>query len=113
MMDTREFELAVEGPTEAESQIYIGELETVILDATRDVEIARVKTDQSTMDLGTVISVIVASHAVTKLATGVADWLRKRNDVKLRIKDKAHAFEVEGLSGEDALRVLEIMTRKG
>jgi hypothetical protein len=112
-MDRREFELAVEGPTESESQIYVRELEAVILDASRDIEIARVKTDQSTMDLGTVVSVIVASHAVTKLASGVADWLRKRNEVKLRIKDKAYAFEVEGLSGKDTLRVLEIMTRKG
>jgi hypothetical protein len=111
-MDRREFEIDVEGSTDSESEIYTIELEGVILNASRDVEVSRIKRDQSTMDLGATIGVVIMSAAATTLAHGIADWLRKRPGAKIRIKDGLQEIEMGGMSGKDTARILEILTGK-
>lgn len=103
-------ELSLAGNTPGESEVLLRELEDVLRNASRDVEVKRIKANQTTMDLGTIIGVVVASGAATAVAKGIADWLRKRNNVQLVLKRKGVTFEASGLSGTDAIRLLKIIT---
>jgi hypothetical protein len=112
MIDRQEFEISVMGSTDDESEIFTKELEAVLLGSSPDVNVVRIKTNQLKMDLGATIGIVVASAAATALANGVADWLRMRNNARLRIRDKRRNLEVDGLSGKDITRVLKILTGK-
>jgi hypothetical protein len=111
-MTTVIYEFSVEGVTYDKAERYLIELRDALLDASKDVSVRRVKRDPSTMELGSVLVVIVTSATATAIARGVADWLRKRNDAHIKIRDETRNIEVGGLTAKDAMRVLEIIAHK-
>jgi len=79
-------------------------------------EVERLKADPTTMDVGTILQVIVGSGSTLAIAQGVAAWLRGRRGVKLRIerdgKSGSLKAEVEGIDPTAAMRIVE-MVRDG
>ncbi len=75
----------------------------------------RRKGDVTTMDLGTIVSVVVASGAVTALGQGLADWLRARRGTKLTIERTASSGSlkavVEGIDPGTAEYIIEVLKR--
>src|SRR5437763_1175915 len=84
------FEIEVQGTNPAESQSLAAELAAVLRLTAQDIQVDRTKRSDQTMDLGTVIGVVVASGAATAVARGVAAWLAKRQSAEITIlKDGA------------------------
>jgi hypothetical protein len=74
-------------------------------------EVRRTKADDQTMDLGTILTVIVSSGATLAIARGIAAWLRARRGVTVTIwrttKDESLKVAVTGVDPEAGLRVVE------
>lgn len=71
----------------------------------------RQKTDSGTMDLGSVLEVVLASGAVLSVAKGLADWLRARRGASVTIEvkhsDGSIKTVVNGIDSAAAERIIE------
>jgi hypothetical protein len=76
-------------------------------------EVTRTKADESTMDLGAIVSVIATAGATSALARGVADWLRGTRGTRVKIEMKAKSgsikAEVDRIDPATALRIVELL----
>jgi hypothetical protein len=103
-----QFELEVNGTDLAQSQVLAAELASTLRLTTPGVQVERVKTSDDTMDIGTVVGVIIASNAVAALARGLAAWLAKRQSAEIRVR-KDGTLMAKGLTSADALRLAQIL----
>lgn len=73
----------------------------------------RIKRNDSTMDLGTIIGVIATSGATLALAQGLADWLRFRRNTTLEIErdgaTNSIKVAVNQIDPETAKRIIEMV----
>jgi hypothetical protein len=73
----------------------------------------RRKDDQSTMDLGAVVTIVATSGAALAIAQGIADWLRRRRGATLKIErdpsSGAIKALVENIDPATAVRITEIV----
>jgi hypothetical protein len=107
------FDLVVEGEDAAAASRSALALADMIAGADCVVRVSLNRLFQDTMDLGTIVSVVVSSGATLALAQGIAAWLRGRRGVTLRIeKDRTTGSiktEVIGIDPESALRIVELI----
>jgi hypothetical protein len=83
------------------------ELIGIILASCPDVHVRRAKNDPTTQDLGATIGIVIGSAAVTAVAKGMADWMRKRSTARLVLsKDKIIIENVTPSTIESILRRL-------
>jgi hypothetical protein len=102
---------------EAEDQATAGAGAQALADALREadgvLEVDRSKADETTMDLGAIVSVIATSGATLAIAQGVAAWLRARKGAKISIEKNGKSGSikaaVEGIDAEAAVRIAEIV----
>jgi Effector Associated Constant Component 1 len=75
--------------------------------------VERGKEDASTMDLGTIITVLASSGATLAIAQGIADWIRRTRGVHVTIerdeKSGSIKAEVENIDQATSVRILEII----
>lgn len=73
----------------------------------------RRKNDDSTMDLGSVVTVVATSGAALAIAQGIADWLRRRRGTTLRIERDPNSGAikvlVENIDPAAAVRITEVV----
>jgi hypothetical protein len=73
----------------------------------------RHKEEQSTMDLGAVLTIVATSGATVALAQGVADWLRRRRGTSLKIQRDPRSGSikaaVENIDPAVAMRIIELI----
>ena len=107
-METYKIQIVVDGGSEATSGRYASELMSTIQSVDASVKAERKRSDPNTMDVGTIIQVVIASQAVALLAAGVADWLRLRSTAKITITK-------DGLVAENvtADQVVKIISMRG
>jgi hypothetical protein len=76
-------------------------------------EADRSKDDQSTMDLGAILTVVATSSAMVAIARGIADWLRRRRGTRLKIQRDPDSgsikAEVENIDPAIAIRIVELI----
>lgn len=77
------------------------------------VNASRTKVDDTTMDLGTALTVIMTSGATLAVAQGIADWLRRTPNTTVTIERITPAesikAEVNNIDAATALRITEII----
>jgi hypothetical protein len=80
-----------------------------LVNASEDVKAASRETDGSgKQDAGVIIGVILASASVTALARGIADWIRSKNGVKVKVScPDGTMIAVETIDGTTAVAVIE------
>jgi hypothetical protein len=103
-------ELSIEGLTQQGQDVFVAELRQELLQTIPDIRVERTKSDASTMDFGTILTIILTSATATATARGITNWLLKRNDVSISIRNKSSQVEARGLTSKDAVRIAEIMT---
>jgi hypothetical protein len=114
-MERERYDLTVQ----AEDQASAGRGAVALADGLREVEgvfeANRKKANDTTMDLGAIVTVIASSAATLAIAQGIAAWLRARRNVKLKIESKGGSGSikaaVEGLDPEAALRIVEVIRK--
>jgi hypothetical protein len=102
---------------EAEDRAAAGRSATALADALREadgvLEAVRDKTDNHTMDLGMVVSVLATSGATLSIARGLAAWLRARRAVTVTVerdgKSGSLKAAVANIDPEAAVRIVEII----
>jgi hypothetical protein len=102
---------------EAEDQAAAGRSAQALSDVLREadgvVEAVRVKTDDHTMDLGAIISVLATAEATLAIAQGLAAWLRARRGVTVTVEKDGKSGSVKtavaGLDPEAAVRIVELV----
>jgi uncharacterized protein YejL (UPF0352 family) len=112
-MDRRRYRFVVA----AEDQAAAGRASQALADMLREVqqvlEVDRQKADNSTMDLGTIVTAIATSGATLAIAQGIAAWLRARKGASITIELDATAGSVKavvaGVDTEAAVRIAEII----
>jgi hypothetical protein len=105
-------ELSIEGLTDQRRDALTAELRQELLRASPNISVERAKSDSATMDIGTALTIIFTSTTAVAAARGITNWLLKRNDVRLSIKNKSNQIEAHGLTSKDAVRIMEIIAEK-
>jgi hypothetical protein len=108
-MDDR-FEIVVTGKDVAQSQFLTAELVSALRLTAPEISVERSKDSRETMDLGTIIGVIVASNAVLELAKGLAAWLMKRQEAAVTIK-KDGTVIATNLTSAHVIELSKILSR--
>lgn len=85
-MESSSLSIAVHADTLAEANRLTSELESYLANLTEQVQITRVKDNRETQDFGTTLLAVLATPAITAIAKGLADWLRKHQSTKLTLK---------------------------
>jgi hypothetical protein len=85
-----------------------------IINANKDVLRASRETDNAQkQDAGAIIGVILASASVTALAGGIADWIRSKNGVKVKVTcPDGPTVEAETIDGTTAVTVIEMFLKR-
>jgi hypothetical protein len=104
---TIEKTIKISGPDLADSQLLTADLMSSIKLMTPDISVERGKGGAETMDLGTILTVVLGSAAVTAVAKGIADWLRRQPKAKITIYSNGK-LEAENISSADAVKLTEI-----
>lgn len=110
-METDIFEFVVDADDRGEAGRGAQAFADALREAEGVLEATRRKADPDSMDLGTVVQVVVASGAMLALAKGIADWLRARRGVTLTLersgKSGSLKMAVKGLDPATAERIIE------
>jgi hypothetical protein len=76
----------------------------------------RQKEEQSTMDLGAIVTIIATSSATAVVARVIADWLRRRRGTRLVIRKDPQSgsikAEVENIDPAAATRTVELIVER-
>lgn len=110
-MNTIEYVIHFEGEDLAASNIYASELRVHLLefmsDKGMDLSVEVQKKDDSNMDCGASLAVVLASPVVIVLANGLRDWLKKRNTSSITIENADGKTIVKNISAKDAVNLAD------
>jgi hypothetical protein len=109
--DQLSFEIEVEGVSRSAAGAQARALSDAIVGIGGVVEARRARTDDTAMDIGSIIQVIATSGATMAIAEGIAAWLQARRGVSLRIKSDKLEAEVHGVDPHTASRILQVLNR--
>ncbi len=105
------YEISFDDANAADANRYAEELQQILRQVDESVETTSIKPDQNTMDLGTIVGVVVASAAATAVAQGIADWLRKRQDASVTVKENGEVVATN-ITSEAALDLVRILRNR-
>lgn len=106
-MTQRSFTVSFDGATLADANQYAQELEHIARKLDDEVQVRREKPSPTTMDLGSVLTIVISSGAALALARGLADWMRLRRTAKITIRNQHGEIIAAGLSSSDAALLAE------
>jgi len=113
MAGQEEYRFVVDAEDQATAGQSALELADLLREAEGVLEAKRRKADDTSMDLGIIVSAIAASGATLAIAQGLAAWLRARRGAKVTIERSGKAASikvaVEGLDPEAAVRIVELV----
>ena len=112
-MAQENYRLYVNGGEDAAGADLAGGLADDIREVSGVLAAQRRKDDQSSMDLGSIVAVVATSGSALAIAQGLADWLRRRRGVTLKIErdpgSGAIKALVENIDPAAAVRIAEIV----
>lgn len=102
MKEKKIIKISFEGNSPYEANKILAEMESFLMDSPAEIEIKREKSDHSTMDLGTILMIILNSAAAVVIAKGIYALLKKYKGVKIKIYHEGKLlFEAEKIGGKD------------
>ena len=107
-MEPHTFSIRFQGTSSAEANRWASELKQNLLDAHSEVRVSQTKARTDTMDLGSILEVVLGSVAVREVAKGMFVWLQKRHNANIEITKKG-AIKATGLRGKDVLAIAEMI----
>jgi hypothetical protein len=87
-------------------------LDNALADANADSKICLAKADPNAQDPGTILAVVLGAKASIAVATGIAFWMRRKNQARIRVRypDGAHT-DISGLESRDVSKILQAINR--
>ncbi|WP_192553517.1 effector-associated constant component EACC1 [Pseudomonas sp. IzPS59] len=112
-MNTNQYLLTIEAENDRDSDSQARALADKVRELKGVESSDRKKSNENTMDLGAIISVIATSGASLALAQGLADWLRMRRTTNLTIERNLSTNSikviVERIDPETAKQIVELV----
>jgi hypothetical protein len=71
------------------------------------IQAKRVRTERETMDLGSVLEVILAARAITELTKGISNWLSRTHSSKVTVIGPDGKTIVENIGASEAAELAE------
>lgn len=96
--------ITFDGLTPGEAQEIVQEMNTDIEEQGIRTEIIKERKD--TQELGTILAIILGSKAIVEIAKGIADYIRKRSEVKITVKKEDGTVLIENARSKDIAPVL-------
>jgi len=107
------YKIYIEADNEVSARRGMPSLINNLREAPGVLEVERQKENDTTMDLGTILTIIASSEAALAIAQGIADWIRRNRGVRLTIekneKSGSIKAEVENIDRATSLKILEII----
>ena len=106
-----ELRLAISADDAAAENQLASDLAGSIADHAPDLAVSRLREDDTTQDFGATLAVVLGSAAATSFAHGIAVWLARRQDARLRLERRnpdgsVTTIDVEGSMSARAERVV-------
>jgi hypothetical protein len=88
------------------------ELDNAAADARVASSVHLAKADPNAQDPGTILAVILGAKASIALATGIALWMRRKNQAYIRIRypDGKHV-DISGVESRDVSKIAQVLSR--
>jgi hypothetical protein len=108
-----EFQVEFENVDAAEAGRLAEKLKDYILHADAFVEAKRRRTDQSAMDFGTTLGILLAAPSVIEVAKGIASFLQRYQTTSITLKGPSGEIIVKNLTSRRAGDLAEQALNKG
>src|SRR5690242_16534407 len=99
------FQIEFENVDAAEAGRLAETLRDYVLNADASVEAARRRQDQSSMDFGASLALLLGAPAIVAVAKGIESFLERYQTASIRITRPDGSIVVENLSGRQAARL--------
>jgi hypothetical protein len=113
---TYTYSIAVQGGDDRAAGQGVRNLADELREIRGVLEVTRRKEEESTMDLGSIVDVVVKSGAAVAIAGGIADWIRRHRGIHLTISRDANSgsikAEIENADAATALSITEMVVKK-
>lgn len=106
-MPAQAFTITLTGLLPREQEHAASELVRAIKQTDPSVTVERHPASATTMDFGASLAVILGSGAGIALAKGLQMWMGRWKNAELNLSSNGRTVVVKGLSGRDAIRVIE------
>jgi hypothetical protein len=97
-----EFEIEFQNVDVAEAGRLAEHLRQFVLDADASVEAKRRRSDQSSMDFGATLVLLLGAPAIVAVAKGIQSFLNRYQTARIRIKSPNGSIVVENLTSRQA-----------
>lgn len=111
-MDQQTYTITFDGVSDADANRYASDLREALLDASRDVEVERRRSDPSTQDFGATLVLILGTSSVAAIAKAIGDWLLLHRSVKMNIKNGEGEYIFENLTAAQAFQLIDRLAPK-
>jgi hypothetical protein len=110
-MNKREFLITFEGATLADANRYSEDLRGQLLMKNESVTVERRRDDNTTMDFGATLGVILAAPATIAFAKALIAWAKRNNRARIKVVTKDGVLVAEDLESKDAAAVLKAFSQ--
>jgi hypothetical protein len=107
--DNVSFEISFNNADDREANQFARDLAAAIRREARGATVRQKTTTETSQDMGTILSVVVSSAALTAVATGIQNWLSQRTKASL-ILTRLGA-EAVNIDSKDAAKMFEVWVK--
>ena len=113
MADDLRYQITVSADNDRDASQHARDFADALREINGISQISRTKGQESTMDLGSIVTVIASSGATLAVARGLADWIRGHRQVRLEIKrekgSESIKLAVQSIDPDAASRIAEMV----
>ncbi len=107
MDENLELKISFDGVDPRKSSQLAADLEGFLLTEGYAVKPKRERISQDNMDLGTILTIILQSGAITAIAIGIQKWLSRPDRGTITVEKKGSKMVVKNINSKDAAKVIE------
>lgn len=108
-MEKQTYTIAFENGSVANANRWARELKEMILDATTDVVVEQKRDNPHSMDLGTIVEIILGAQSVIAVATALGKWLTLHRQAGITVKTSQGEIVGVNLTSKDAMKLAELI----
>lgn len=112
-MSEREFIVRFPGTTTVDANDYAEELRSNLLDAAPDIQAERHRDDNSTMDFGATLVLILGAPATIAAANAIKKWVSRNNQAKLELTTKDGTVLLKNVESKHVAEIVKALNHSG
>jgi hypothetical protein len=106
-MSQMRFVLSFDEASADDANRYAAELQEMLLSRDPGITVEQARDDENAQDFGATLILILGAPAVVRVASGIADYLRKRTQVSISVKSPKGEVVATGVNYNTAVELVE------